>query len=1221
MRLLRLDLRAFGPFTDVVLDLSGGKQGLHVIYGPNEAGKTSALRAVDQLLFGIPPRSTDAFLHSYANLRVGALIADRSGNCLEFLRRKAVKNSLLAADNLTPIADATLAALLGHVDRDLFRRMFGIDHAELVNGGKEIVRGSGDVGQLLFAAGSGIAGLRSVRENLKKEADKFFLPRGSAPSINQKLALLRDQRARIREAQLPSEEWAKHDQALREAQANLAATDRGLRELVSQRNRLERIRQALPIIARWRDRQGEIVSLGDVVLLPADFAERRRQAETRLTVAENRARTAGDELQRIDGQLARLEIPERLLTLADAIRQLPEALGSYRKAQRDLPSLHSAARQQEAEAAATLRRLRPNFPLAEVDRLRLTRAQERAIGDLGLRHGALTQKLDKARQEAEESDGQLRSAEEQLAGLEGPRDTTVLADALQRIQKQGDLDQKRAAAVGALKQVQQQSAVDLARLGQWSGTLDELEKLAVPSLETLQRFEDELAELDQELGSLQKDLKSATSDRADHERRLEKLRLEAGVPSEADVAAARRLRDEGWQLVLAAWQQGGPDDQRLAKFLGHFPSAPDLAAAYLEAVHAADDLADRLRREAQRVAERANLESGRDALDRRLADLGQQMAATQSRRGQSQQAWSECWRPLGVEPHSPREMRTWLQRQQSLAQQAAQIRLRRSVVAEIDECILACRAELEQSLHDLVGRIANPSGNEADLPDGLPIRPTAATAGLPSSAAGNTAGQTSSGTSEDRLGLPLSALLGRCQSVLEQQRLLAATRQQVTKELKQHTARLSAARAGVEKAEAELSRWQDQWAAAIRPLGLPPETSPQQANDWLAELKTVFALLEKAAGFRERIEKIGLDARAFFDQVEDLSRRVDGDSTASPPDQRAEQLTARLQRALADRQKQESLQEQRARYREEWETASREMEDLTARLETACREAGCTGRQQLPEVERASDRARQLRGSLEELKDQILALAGGASIEPFLAEAQAVNADDLPGQIDQLADQIERRELERDELLKIRAGEEIELRKIDTGGAAAEAAQRVQDLLAQIGGEAPQYVRLRLASLVLQGAIERYRRKNEGPILRRASELFCRLTRRSFERLVADVNEKGENVLVGLRPGGQTTVDLSGMSDGTCDQLYLALRLASLEHYLADKEPLPLIVDDILVGFDDDRCRVALEVLGDLSRQTQVLLFTHHRHLVRLAEASLPADVLFVHELSGSPTT
>ena len=54
MKILELALHAFGPFTDAVLDLSAGQEGLHLIYGPNEAGKSSALRALRQALFGIP---------------------------------------------------------------------------------------------------------------------------------------------------------------------------------------------------------------------------------------------------------------------------------------------------------------------------------------------------------------------------------------------------------------------------------------------------------------------------------------------------------------------------------------------------------------------------------------------------------------------------------------------------------------------------------------------------------------------------------------------------------------------------------------------------------------------------------------------------------------------------------------------------------------------------------------------------------------------------------------------------------------------------------------------------------------------------------------------------------------------------------------------------------------------------------------------------------------
>ena len=87
------------------------------------------------------------------------------------------------------------------------------------------------------------------------------------------------------------------------------------------------------------------------------------------------------------------------------------------------------------------------------------------------------------------------------------------------------------------------------------------------------------------------------------------------------------------------------------------------------------------------------------------------------------------------------------------------------------------------------------------------------------------------------------------------------------------------------------------------------------------------------------------------------------------------------------------------------------------------------------------------------------------------------------------------------------------------------------------------------------------------------------------------------------------------MSDGTADQLYLALRLASLEQYLNHNEPQPFVVDDILVRFDDDRSAATLKVLADLSQKTQVIFFTHHRHLVALAKNSVAPELMEQHVL------
>src|ERR1035441_6153130 len=135
-------------------------------------------------------------------------------------------------------------------------------------------------------------------------------------------------------------------------------------------------------------------------------------------------------------------------------------------------------------------------------------------------------------------------------------------------------------------------------------------------------------------------------------------------------------------------------------------------------------------------------------------------------------------------------------------------------------------------------------------------------------------------------------------------------------------------------------------------------------------------------------------------------------------------------------------------------------------------------------------------------------------------------------------------------------------------------------------------------------------------MLRRSSDLFCLLTGSSFSGLKLDWDETGNVVLVGVRSLTSDSIALDGMSDGTRDQLYLALRLARMELYARDHEPIPFILDDILIKFDDARSIAAIRALADLAKHTQVLLFTHHQHLVDLARENLNASELSVSEIA-----
>jgi uncharacterized protein YhaN len=122
-------------------------------HGRNAAGKSTTLRAVLDLLFGIPDRSTDGFAHGNKALRIGARLVTADGRTtLEVERRKGRKDTL--RDPLTgrPVAEALLATMLGGIGRDQFAATFGLDHERLRQGAQDLLATGGALGATLFDA-------------------------------------------------------------------------------------------------------------------------------------------------------------------------------------------------------------------------------------------------------------------------------------------------------------------------------------------------------------------------------------------------------------------------------------------------------------------------------------------------------------------------------------------------------------------------------------------------------------------------------------------------------------------------------------------------------------------------------------------------------------------------------------------------------------------------------------------------------------------------------------------------------------------------------------------------------------------------------------------------------------------------------------------------------------------------------------------------------------
>jgi uncharacterized protein YhaN len=589
-------------------------------------------------------------------------------------------------------------------------------------------------------------------------------------------------------------------------------------------------------------------------------------------------------------------------------------------------------------------------------------------------------------------------------------------------------------------------------------------------------------------------------------------------------------------------------------------------------VLAADDVGDRLRLDAQRVQARASLETQIQARHELLSVLDGKLSELAAARAQLEAAWQAAWNGITGKVGTPKEMKEWLQRVEQLLQKAGQIDKARAEVRSLEATqtshIEALTAELEK-----LGQQQGPKADE------------------------------------------LESLLARCEQLASQQEI--ATRRQGELEVSRQKleVQLKGATDARRQSDDDLQRWGVTWAEAVEGLGLGTKPHPELALATMEKLDELFGELKDADTAHKRIYGMDKDEERFTAAVAQLVQRIGLDVGEQSPAEVTQSLVRRLGKAQADAASLQKLRARMSELEEEVVEASQDIQLAEQSLAALRGEAGVSSDEELGPVEERSQQKRRLTSRLEPLQQQLHQSGEGHSIDELEKEARELDADQVGDELSQLDTRLSDLASERDARRDHRKALLVQIQALDGSSKAAEAAERAEQLLAGIIPDAEQYLRLTIARLILEEQMERYRQDNQTPVLRRAGELFAKLTLGSFSGLRDEVDDNGKPVLLGVRLD-KAEVSVDGMSDGTRDQLFLALRLATIELQRDQQDPLPFVVDDILVGFDDERSKACLEVLAEFAQKTQVLVFTHHSMVTQAAHALGKEKGVFVHELA-----
>ncbi len=971
----------------------------------------------------------------------------------------------------------------------------------------------------------------------------------------------------------------------------------------------ERIQKALPLLAERQRLIHELQPLADVPLLPQDFSARCGETTAHLNYsldAQNRCRR---DILQVEHAIERIQLPMTLLKQRVAIENLQANLATYRHTLQRQPDAIIQLQLANANAQRLWIEMERTGPLPSAESLQLGRSQRKRIQELAADHKSLLSQQTSARALVDKLKRDIDRMQTQSEGAIDPGNPEELKRAIRNIRSQGDVQQQVAGQREAVMLMQQQAQADLQRLPLFEGTLSELIECPVPLRETVDQYEKWLADDEAKTAALQKEIEKTNERLVQLDRTLNQLSLEHDVPTENELHQLRQQRDLGWQLIQRAWcpnayASAPPDNGLLVEdsakegveagnsdalevaindFVSRWAPHGELATAYANCVRAADLLADRLRWEAESVAEKASLTAERMTCVHRLHESQAQHQRLMEQCECRQQEWHQLWSAAGIRPRTPREMREWLSRYSSLLDAAQQISQGQQSLASLESKAASARQSLLERLR--------------------PLSPLSV---------------------DD---VSLVELIEICESTVEASGELLRKQAQHHKELDQLREQLSQAELELQKADLHLQNWRSDWSSAVAApavvlLGMSDESSPSEVIAVMHSLDELLESLKQQSRSQQEIESMDRDVRLFEVEVRRVQLEVSPDAQLSQPAlQVVEDLSSRLRSACEQQLKQQQLQEQLVLQKQNLSQADDDVRRYQKSLDDLCRQALCDQAELLPEIDRRSSERQRLEDRLADIQRQLESLATGQSVERLIEECYDCDADQIAADIERLTEQL--KDLDSQKLLTSQSIGELrsELARMDGSAAAAQAQENAEQLLAAIREDSEHYVRLRLASAVLQRAIERFRHSSQGPVLERAGELFSELTLGSFSGLQADYTDDGHAILVGVRPSdqsnAQTNVPVEGMSAGTCDQLYLALRLALLESHLQDHQPMPFIVDDILIQFDDDRSLAALKVLNRLAQRTQVIFFTHHLRLVELARRHLKSPLPKIHTLQS----
>ena len=1025
----------------------------------------------------------------------------------------------------------------------------------LREGGESLLQSGGSAGESVFSAASGISVLRKILDELEKKIRfDLYKKSGSNPELNKLLKEEKELKKQISEYQLKIQTWKELERTYKENEQDIEDLLFRIKELRRQQEKLQRVKLILPKMAKLLELKERLAQLGNVPELPDGNVELRTTTQSTLDSAKKEKQGVEKELQEIQEKLRELSIPEKILEQAPIIDALYRELQSYQNHEKKIPELEGERKQLEAQVLSIMKEIdSAHAGLDLIDLYRLASVKKETIRELSKGKPLLDQKLEAIEKELKELTKEWQQKINERNAIPDLPNLDELESVIDQVKRAGNIEQTLKTRTVEKQQKERQIEDEIRRLPLWDGTYQEFLQLQVPSLaETVKKFEKNRNDLLQKWQKTKDHILDQQKSIDEYEEQIRRIDSLAEIPSEEKLLTVRAKRETGWQFIKTKLEKGILDTEKVNEFThGH-----EIAAVYEDRVRDADQLADTMRLEAEKVGEKNKLLSDIEICKEKMNQLIMEEKSWQSEMITWKEKWQELWKPAGMTPLSPEEMKEWLVKYEQITGLIGEYLKLNETIQELEKNQMQFKSALVTALQQLVDVSESQS---------------------------------------------LESMLNLAEKQQKKIRELENTRSGLDSRMKEIKEKIDQKESEKRNIEIKISEWKQAWNLAVQDTNISKHTSPFVAEKLLNQYESGVKIYDEMKQVEKEIESIVEQISLFKEKVIQVLRNVNISEDEQNPAIMVNKLNTMLLKAQQDQMIRDNFQAQRDGLQTRLKLANDEIDKAQAIISELLTKASCQNLIELIEVEKRFKEKQEYTAQIQRVEEEMLERGSGRSLQQLIEEAGQYESDRIEGELQEISRELERIENDRSELEQAYGVVKKEYQEKIQGNnsASVTAEQEKESILAQLSDAADQYIQVKLASVLLQKGIEHYRQQNQNPILQRASELFSRLTLGSLVELTVDYDEKDQPILMGVRENGEK-VSIDGMSDGTKDQLYLSLRIASIEKYVMENEPIPFIVDDILVHFDDIRSKETLKILMELSKRTQIIFFTHHARLIEI---------------------